>query len=169
MCNIEWLPELVLLEDYYGDWNFYLNALYNYFCQDFVRSKPIFMGVRLGLKRHPVLQGKEATFWHMISEGRVEEERIPDFRRCERIRWPRPIIEYSPNDNIKIWENRRGSETRILLWLEEYDYLVILAKRKNFILPWTAYHIEYKSQRQKYQKEYEKYINKNGMTYQLEM
>ncbi|MNH30689.1 hypothetical protein D3C79_909980 [compost metagenome] len=44
---------------------------------------------RLGLKRHPVIQGKEATFWHMISEGNDEAERLPDLRRCERIRWPR--------------------------------------------------------------------------------
>lgn len=35
--------------------------------------------------------GKEATFWHMIQEGRIEEDRTPDIRRCERIRWPKPI------------------------------------------------------------------------------
>jgi hypothetical protein len=29
----------------------------------------------------------------MIQEGRTEDERTPDLRRCERIRWPRPIIE----------------------------------------------------------------------------
>jgi len=49
-------------------------------------------GKRLGLKRHPMTQNKEATFWHMIQEGSVESERIPDIRRCERIRWPRPSV-----------------------------------------------------------------------------
>lgn len=56
------------------------------FYLDFLDSKPVFQGRRLGLKRHPLSQGKEATFWHMISEGTTEEKRTPDFRRCERIR-----------------------------------------------------------------------------------
>ena len=169
MCNIEWLPELVLFEDHYGDWDSYLKTLYKYFCDDFVHSRPVFMGTKLGLKRHPISQGKEATFWHLTSEGEVEEDRIPDLRRCERIRWPKPVIEYSPRAPIKIWENKRRSETRILLWLEDCDYLVVLAKRSNYILPWTAYYLGYKSQRKKYQKEYENYIKKNGDDYQLVM
>ena len=61
----------------------------------------------------------------MISEGSVEEERTPDLRRMERIRWPAPVIEHSDDGVIKVWRNqRRRNETRILLWLEELDYLV---------------------------------------------
>ena len=32
----------------------------------------------------------------MISEGKVETERTPDISRCERIAWPRPMM-----DNFK--------------------------------------------------------------------
>jgi len=81
-----WLPPLVLFNAYGGDWRSYLDAIYNFFREDFVDDKPTFQGRRLGLKRHPLSQGKEATFWHMIQEGVVEENRTPDFRRCERIR-----------------------------------------------------------------------------------
>ena len=62
------LPLLVLFNDH-GDWDAYLAAIYTWFKRDFVDSKPVFQGRRLGLKRHPLTNGKEATFWHMISEG----------------------------------------------------------------------------------------------------
>ncbi len=72
-------------ETYGGDFSRYLEAIYRIFCADFVESKPVFAGKRLGLKRHPVIQGKKLRFWHMISEGNDEAERLPDLRRCERI------------------------------------------------------------------------------------
>ena len=103
----DWLPPLISLGDYGGDWGAYLEAVYECFKQDFVYGKPVFQGRRLGLKRHPLSHGKEATFWHMIQEGAVEEDRTPDLRRCERIRWPRPTIEHDGDDAVKVWRNRR--------------------------------------------------------------
>lgn len=153
----EWLPPLALFSDFDGDWERYLDALYAWFKQDFIDSKPVFQGRRLGLKRHPMSHGKEATFWHMIQEGKVEEERTPDFRRCERIRWPRPIIERDSDPLIKVWRNKRGREERVCLWLEQENYLVILADRGEYILPWTAYLVERPHQQRKLQKEYEGY------------
>ncbi|HSO82227.1 hypothetical protein [Thiocapsa sp.] len=152
-----WLPPLVLLGDCGGDWAAYLNAIYAYFKQDFVDSKPTFEGKRLGLKRHPLTHGKEATFWHMIQEGQVEEERTPDLRRCERIRWPRPIITHAGDPAVKVWRNQRGREERVCLWFEEEDYLVILADRGDYILPWTAYLVEQPHRKRKLLKEYEDY------------
>ena len=113
----EWLPELELFSDYGGDWERYLDAIYTIFCHDFVDSKPFFRGQRLALKRHPVVEGKEATFWHMTSEGSVESERTPDFRRCQ-IRWPRPVIENEDDPALKVWSEKRGNENRIHLWFE---------------------------------------------------
>jgi hypothetical protein len=153
--NSEWLPALVLFGDYDGQWEAYLDTVYAFFKADFVDRKPSFQGRRLGLKRHPVARGKEATFWHMIQEGSIEEERTPDFRRCERIRWPRPIIE---NDAaVKVWRNKRGREERVCLWYEQESYLVILADRGEYILPWTAYPVEQPHRQRKLQREYEEY------------
>lgn len=109
----------------------------------------------MGLKKHPLSNGKEATFWHMISEGGQEDERGIDLRRCERIRWPRPIIEHEAHRTIKTWENKRRGEKRICLWLESEEYLVILAERKGYILPWTAYLVTQPHRKRKLQKEYE--------------
>ena len=152
-----WLPQLVLFSDYGGDWDVYLDALYRYFKRDFVERRPAYEGRRLSLKRYPLSGNKEATFWHLISEGATEEERIPDFRRCERIRWPRPIIEHDKNGQIKVWKNRRRGETRICLWLEELDYLVVLADRRGYVLLWTAYVVDQPHRRRKLQKEFETY------------
>ena len=111
-----WLPKLVLLDDYYGNWDEYLHVLYSAFKKDFIDSRPFFRREKLALKRYPIEDGKEATFWHVISEGKVENERIPDLRRCERIPWIRPIIEHEAEQIIKVWENYRKNEKRILLW-----------------------------------------------------
>lgn len=153
----DWLPPLVPFGDCGGDWPRYLEILYGYFCRDFVNDKPSFQGVRLALKRYPVIQGKEATFWHFISEGDDEAERLPDMRRCERIRWPRPVIEQADGVVVKIWREPRGGETRIHLWVESASYLVVLAERKGYLLPWTAYPVERDHQKVKLRKRWERY------------
>ena len=145
-----------------GDWGSYLDAVYQYFKQDFVDSKPAFRGRRLGLKRHPMTHYKEATFWHMIQEGSVEEDRTPDFRCCERIRRPKPIIEHDADKAIKVWKNRRRREQRICLWFEQENYLVILVDCGEYILPWTAYLVEQPHRQQKLQREYEEYHRNEG-------
>lgn len=158
----DWLPSLVLFSDYGGNWDAYLDAIYEWFKQDFIDSKPVFQGRRLGLKRHPMTHDKEATFWHMIQEGEVEDDRTPDFRRCERIRWHRPIIEHNNDPAIKIWRNQRRNEDRVCLWFEQENYLVILADRGDYILPWTAYLVEQPHRQRKLQREYEEYCRVRG-------
>lgn len=153
----DWLPPLVLFEDFQGNWDAYLAAIYEWFKQDFIDKKPAFQGRRLGLKRHPLTRGKEATFWHMISEGREEENRIPDLRRCERIRWPKPVIEHENDPKVKYWVSVKCNEDRIHIWLDEEDYVVVLADRKGYLLPWTAFLITSSHTREKMKKEYERY------------
>lgn len=151
----DWLPSLVLLEEYNGEWNKYLNFLYEIFISDFVESGCNYRGIKIAIKRHPQIDNKEATFWHLISEGETEGDRTPDLRRCERIRWPKPIIEKVPDEEIKVWQNKRGNETRLCIWLENAEYLVILAERKNYLLLWTAYTVTKNHRKRKLQKEYE--------------
>ena len=109
-----------------------------------------------------MVQGKEATFWHFISEGTAENDRLPDLRRCQRIRWPRPIIEKADVHQLKVWENKRRREARICIWFEEGEYFVILAKRKKYVLPWTAYLVTKPHQKKKLLKEYEAYKKANA-------
>jgi len=155
MALPDWLPPLVLLEKNDGDWNKYLTLIYSYFKSDFIDSHCNYRGIKIAIKRHPQIDDKEATFWHLITEGDNETERTPDLRRCERIRWSKPLIEKVPDETIKIWQNKRRNETRLCLWLEAAEYIVILAERKNYLLLWTAYTVTESHRKRKLQKEYE--------------
>lgn len=152
------LPDIIELTEFGGDFNAYLEAVYECFKNDFVYNRPSFRGVRLGLKKLPISQNKEATFWHMTSEGDDEATRIPDLRRLERIKWPAPMINHSTHPYLKVWENTRGDKTNILIFHEDEDYLVVLRKVKDYILPWTAYLVTYKARKEKLLKEYHVYI-----------
>ncbi|TCO06970.1 hypothetical protein [Natronoflexus pectinivorans] len=155
------LPDIIELNEYRGNFSLFLEAIYNVFKKDFVTSKPSFKGVRLGLKKFPLVEGKEYTFYHMTHKGDIENERIPDFRRMERIAWPRPMIDNSGDECLKVWRNIRrgngGTKNRILILHETERYLVVLDDRGDYILPWTAFLIEGNRQLQKYLKEYEAY------------
>lgn len=158
----KWLPELVLLEAYEGHWPTYLEAIYAAFRACFVTSRPVFQGRRLALKVHPIIEGKEATFWHFITEGPIEAERIPNMRRCERIPWPGPIIDRSAETCIKVWSESGRQDTRIHLWLEAADYLVVLADRGEYLLPWTAFHVDRGHYRRNLQRRFERATGQKG-------
>lgn len=152
----DWLPELLLLEDAKGDWGIYLGRLHACFVTDFIASKPAWPGKRVGVKRHPEHDGKSATFWHLISDGDVEAERLPNMRRCERIGWPRPMMDdFDAADpgtsatRILWWKETRGNEERYLLAPEDFSYVVVVVDRGEYVLPWTAFWIEYAHQRNK--------------------
>ena len=98
----------------------------------------------------------------MTHFGNVEDERIPDFRRMERIAWPKPIIDDSQHQYLKVWRNIRrglgGTKERILILHEKEGYLVVLDDRGDYILPWTAYYLRSPKEVGKKLKEYEDYI-----------
>lgn len=159
------LPEKIILDDYQGDWQKFENAVYQAFYNDFVLTKPIYRNIRLGLKKNPLIDGKEYTFYHFITEGKNENQRIQMEDRMERIRWPKPIIENSYDQSLLVWKNKRGNETRILLWHQQSEYLVVLSERTGYILPWTAYPVTENNRKNKLRKEYEAY--KNAKTAQV--
>jgi len=148
-----WLPSLITLAGEDGDWNHYLEAVYAVFRRDFVETKPGYPGKRFAMKRHPMALGKEATFWHLVQEGPVEADRIPDLRRCERIGWPRPMIEALETGQVRVWRNTRGQNQRVVIAVNDFSYVVILDERDDFVLLWTAYVVEHQHQRDKLARE----------------
>jgi hypothetical protein len=127
-AGCDWLPALVRLEDHGGDWEKYINAVFAEFYRDFIESQPKFRGRWVRCRRDPMFDGKEAGFWHCVSEGESEARRVPDLRRCERIRWIRAVIEHATDPSVDHWTNKRGPETRHLIWWDE-AFLVVLAER----------------------------------------
>lgn len=135
----------------------YIDRVYGIFKNDFIDNKPNFCK-RVGLKRFPLRSNREATFWHFTTEGEIEDLREIDISRCERIKYPKNIIENFNDESIKCWKNRRGNNINILLYFQSENYLVVLSDRGDFVLPWTAYIVNYENQRRKLLKEYEEYI-----------
>lgn len=152
------LPKILELSTYNGSFTEYLEAVYSVFVEDFVVNKPVYRGMRLGLKRYPIVNDKEYTFYHMTHSGTIEAERTPDMSRMECMPWPKPMINDSLHTDLRVWENTRrgegGTKSRILILHMSSNYLVILDKRDTFILPWTAYFVG-NTKKQKLLKEYE--------------
>lgn len=88
------IPDIIEMINF-SCWNDFFEYVYEIFVNDFINSKPLFRGTTIGFKRYPEYQGRSSTFWHIISEGAIENERTPCIKRCERITWPRPIIDNS--------------------------------------------------------------------------
>lgn len=162
MASPAWLPPRILLAQFGGDWGRFIEEIYAHFQQDFVAEFDAgqlrFEGTPLSLRRHPMVRGKEASFWHLVTTGDIEEERTPDLRRCERIRWARAVIDNIGDPAIKRWENTRDGNTNICLWLECENYLVVLGKRNNYVLLLTAYVAE-EHRKRRLKREYEEFIN----------
>jgi hypothetical protein len=134
-------PDLIPFE---GEWDDYENRIYAEFLSDFVNRQVLFQGLRVKAPYRPATKGKHFSFWHIISESpdpnnKNEEDRVPDLRRCERIRWIRWAIENSECEEFCWWQNQRGRDTRVVIWAKDHDYAVILALRNGYYVLKSAY------------------------------
>ncbi|MDV3579079.1 hypothetical protein [Elizabethkingia anophelis] len=158
MSNSLVFPELIGFSDFHGDFTLYFDAVYKVFHKSFIESQPLFRGLKVSAQKHPEVDGIHRTFYHITHEGEIENERTPDFRRMERIRFPKFCIESLPHDELLIWEKTIGKDNRIHILNEEEKYLVVLTERNGYYLFWTAFYIEENHTVRKKKKEYENYI-----------
>lgn len=151
-------PDLILFDDFGGNFLNYINALYKIFNSDFIQSTPIYNERKVSVRKYPEMDGMHKTFYHITHQGENENNRIPDFRRMERIKFPRFVIDNYKHEEILIWKNKRNNEVRIVLFNERENYVLILSERKNdYYLFITAYYIEQEHRKRKLLKEYEIY------------
>jgi len=158
------LPEMVLLENYGGDFRLYIDAVYRIFERDLIKGSPKFGSHFLKLKHNPLFQQRSYTFYHLTHKGEIESEREPDLHRCERIAWVKSTVENTEKWELKFWEQARNGKSRICIQLsvkDDVDYFVILDVRTNCILIWTAFLAEYAHDKRKKEKEYEKWKREN--------
>jgi hypothetical protein len=155
MQNDCWLPCIEEFNDYGGNWKNYEDILYSIFKNDFIDSRPTFEGKHVKIRSHPMEGGKEQTFVHITTskDDKKDGKRIPDMRRCERMRWVRAFIENyncDPSkctdcDGVKIWEEdvNSGSVKRVHLLLEEERFIVVLERRDTYFFLITAFYFEH--------------------------
>lgn len=156
-----WLPELCLLADFGGDWHRYEDELYRYFRRDFVISRPMFDGRPVGHNVSPVVNGKEETFWHLITEeqetgtgGAGTTQRLPHLGRCERIRWPRPIIDAAKEERVLVWSEQHQGGQRIALMTDDFSYFVAIAVRGPRLFLATAFPVDHPGRRERFAKQF---------------
>ena len=142
------LPYKVMRSDFNNDAEF-VETCYDFFWVDFVKDSPQFRNARMRLKRLPIRSGKEATFYHMTTTGDDEINRTLEVDRSERIRWARPLIENENHDDLRVWAERKKGENRIHIWHHAEDYVVVIAERNGFYIPWTAFCVNYNNYRVK--------------------
>jgi hypothetical protein len=157
----DWLPEMVSTN---GVWEEVLSRLYKIFDRDFNQLKPIFDKMQVWWDRC-VLEGDqyEEGFWHLISYYEKETgERLLDPRRAERLPWCCPTLINAQDSAVRVWDYKEGrGRIRTYVWLESWDYVVILEKQKRrigkiaFLI--TAFHVDGKSRLKNLER---KYLNK---------
>lgn len=157
-----WLPNIISLD---GDWEKTLKNLYKIFEQDFIQGKPCFQDKQVRWDQRKLDGQYEEGFWHVISvKDQETQERVPDFDRAKRLPWCAPTIVNSQDAQIKCWDYREGNgKIRIYIWLEQWDYLVILEKRPaksgEMVTLVTAYYVSGSSTRKKLTKKYENRVS----------
>ncbi|MCG8527160.1 MAG: hypothetical protein MI748_12320 [Opitutales bacterium] len=156
------LPELILLSDFDGSWESYCDHLYQIFFDSLIRNQQQFNGKRVSVQRRPDHDGKHFGFWHMISKGQDEEERIPDLQRCERISWISWMIRHVDRcDEVRVLRQRRKGKSSYVIWHVNEDYMIVLHDRRGYYLLKTAYTIR-PHKRMSLNKEWEDQNSKNG-------
>jgi len=133
----------------YNDWTDYEDAIYTIYLETVAHARLTFLGALVKTRFNPTTKQKGYGFWHLISEApsqdnRNEDERIPDLRRCERVRWVAWCIQNAGTPGFSWWENDRKGQTHVVIWAEEHDYAIMLGKRHTaegvrFYLLKTAY------------------------------
>ena len=167
------LPDLLRLEDCPGNdtaerWKVYEPRLYQVFLTQLANAGLTHGGLPIRCRFHPSYDNKHGSFWHLITEGKVEEHRPPVLDRCAHLQWVAWIIQNAGDaSRIRQWEQQRstshGKSTRIALWLFQENYVVILDKRPTFLLLVTAFTPD-PHQAETYQREWEEWTSKKAET-----
>ncbi|OFZ53762.1 MAG: hypothetical protein A2428_09295 [Bdellovibrionales bacterium RIFOXYC1_FULL_54_43] len=161
MTPTSWLPPLILAEHFDNDWIRFDRAVYDRFLKDLIHSCPQFRLKRFSINKTHKIDGREAIFWHLVSEGPIEKDRTMDPRRWERVPWIKPLIEEFPEARIRAWTNTRphkkggGPEKRIVLAPTDFSYIVVFADKETYALLISAYAIEYEWRKEKLKREYQ--------------
>lgn len=154
------LPDLVEFNDYSG-WDEYVEVIYEIYCKEIKTKDLTYHGNRIALRRYPIYQNKDKGFWHLITEGDIEDQRNPDLRRCAHIRWIKYVIANVDSGEIKVWKNTRKGKSNICLATGDFSYLVVLGERKDYVLLLSAYPTPESYKKRKLNREYEEYLSKN--------
>ncbi|AOK53438.1 RlfB protein [Burkholderia stagnalis] len=152
-----------------------MDYLYNIFCRDFVSNRTHLNGtIWIDPRSHRKDDGKEASFWHLTTRTQKYQkkegpryvmvtDRLPDFRRSERLEWVRLIIQGHNDPRVRCFYHQETNEKRdirLYMWAYEHDFVVILQKlgrTSSFLV--TSFYVDHDRKRADYERRYEAYVN----------
>ncbi len=157
MSQPSWLPEMFPVNPWSSDT---YEKLYQLFCHDLKDTRPTYRGSEVWFFLD-MDDGKEEIFWHLTTrKDKHTGERLPDFRRIERLPWVRAMLDQPDKPEVLDWDHDEGDGTiKTYVWLKDYDFVVIMKKfpnGKRRII--TSYWISYSNERRKMQKKYDRRI-----------
>lgn len=150
-----WLPPMFAM----SPWSVELmESLYVLFKRDFIDHPANYDGHRVWFFPEKD-RGKELIFWHLVErEDKSMGERLPDFRRSERLPWARPMLDNLAQPAVLHWDYEEGKgDIHTYVWLKDFDYLIVMKKyrdgQRRLV---TAHYIDYDNKRHKLLKKHEK-------------
>ena len=169
-----WLPDPI---EYHGDWDSFVRVLYRVFETDFKQGQPQYQNCPIWHDRRINQKDKygfEEGFWHLVTKDdwvwnpakrKKEKQRLPELKRAARLPWTKPIFNHDSKPEIKVWDFEEGMRRNIVrryIWLEEYDFVVILEKQTKkkgdvFMLI-TSFIVDYEAKRKDLQSRYKRRI-----------
>ena len=165
----KWLPELIDSSVPNMTYSEFIEQIYAIFLEYYLDSSQLFfLDRRVSYKKHPQINDRHHLFYHLTTSNYEftaagEDNRLPNIERCERIKWPKAIIENylcietCECQKLKVWRMKEKNEYRIKILFEDFNYLVVLAERSDYYLIWTGFHIDKKHRVDKYKKQYSLY------------
>ncbi|QEG35122.1 hypothetical protein Pr1d_24130 [Bythopirellula goksoeyrii] len=135
-------------------WQQYEDILFNHFCNDFISNTAVYKGKKVRLNNGQPINGRHSGFWHIISNGSGPED-LRNIRpeRCQRILWPRAMINHCGSNDVLSWEETHRGKLRALITLPDFSYLTVLDLRSGGAFLVTAYDLERSHQRVKLEKQ----------------
>jgi hypothetical protein len=149
-----WLPDLL---DLAGEWTAIRDSLYEIFRSEIVCGGLSLDGKRVWHDRRVLDGGLEEAFWHLTTRDDAGAgERLHDPRRSERLHWVSEIIRHASDPAVSRWTSSERGRSRTYLWLEEFDFLVVLEERRlagrrsdSVFFLITAYYVDGDSSRRR--------------------
>lgn len=148
-----WLPAMAGVNPWTANT---FDMLYSIFKRDFKDSQPVYQGWPVWF--FPEMEdGKEVIFWHMTSEKEKRTgERVPDFRRSDRLPWARPIIHHPGEPEVLAFDYQESDgDTNTYVWFKDHDFVVLMKRyrdgRRRLL---TSFYVKYENYRGKLQRKY---------------
>lgn len=142
----DFLPPMINLD---GSYEEIIERLYQIFRKDFIEDRAKHLGRNVTFNRiiDEFSQGKVEGFWHVITrDDATKSNRLIDYRRAERLSWAKTLMESPYHNEIKFFfydEGYSRKGIRHYIWLVDYNYIVILQRKKSYYIWVTAFYVDH--------------------------